>query len=280
MKLGEVELHVVSDGEFRVDGGGVFGLVPKVLWEEVVAPDELNRLPSALNCLLITSEGKRILVDTGLGSKLSPKDQELHGLHRPQGGLLEGLRRLGYAPDDIDIVVNTHLHWDHSGGNTLLRDGVPVPTFPRAQYFVQRLEWADAAYPNERTRNTYLLENLQPLLELGQLSLLSGDTRITRHVRCWVTRGHTRAHQSVVIESNGQTAAFLGDLASRPVYMERLGWISAFDTEPLETLETKRALREWAVERHALLFFEHDLGTPLGYLRQQEGKYSVQGCGG
>lgn len=280
MKLGEVELHVVSDGEFRVDGGGVFGLVPKVLWEKVVAPDELNRLPSALNCLLITSEGKRILVDTGLGSKLSPKDQELHGLYRPQGGLLEGLRRLGYAPDDIDIVVNTHLHWDHSGGNTLLRDGVPVPTFPRAQYFVQRLEWADAAYPNERTRNTYLLENLQPLQELGQLNLISGDTRITRHVRCWVTRGHTRAHQSVVIESNGQTAAFLGDLASRPVYMERLGWISAFDTEPLETLETKRALREWAVERHALLFFEHDLGTPLGHLRQQEGKYSVQGFGG
>lgn len=280
MKLGEVELHVVSDGEFLVDGGGVFGLVPKVLWEKVVAPDELNRLPSALHCLLITSEGKRILVDTGLGPKLSPKDQALHGLRRPQGGLLEGLRRLGYAPDDIDVVVNTHLHWDHSGGNTLWRDGVTVPTFPQAEYWVQRLEWADAAYPNERTRNTYLAENLQPLQESGQLRLLNGDTRITRHVRCWVTRGHTRAHQSVVIEFDGQTAAFLGDLASRPVQIERLGWISAFDTEPLETLETKRALREWALERHALLFFEHDLDTPMGYLHCQGEHYSVQGLGG
>ncbi len=280
MKLGEADLQVVSDGEFLVDGGGVFGLVPKLLWEKVAAPDELNRLPSALHCLLITSEGKRILVDTGLGPKLSPKDRALHGLRRPRGGLIEGLRKLGYAPDDIDIVVNTHLHWDHSGGNTLRRDGVLFPAFPKAEYWVQRLEWADAAYPNERTRNTYLAENLQPLQESGQLRLLNGDTRITRHVRCWVTRGHTRAHQSVVIESDGQTAAFLGDLASRPMQMERLGWISAFDTEPLETLETKRALREWALERHALLFFEHDLNMPMGYLHCQGEHYSVQDLGG
>jgi glyoxylase-like metal-dependent hydrolase (beta-lactamase superfamily II) len=277
VRLGEVELDIVSDGGFLVDGGGVFGLVPKVLWEKVAHADERNRLHTALHCLLIASEGKRILVDTGLGSKLSPKDQELHGLHRPEGGLLDGLRRLGCAPDDIDIVVNTHLHWDHCGGNTQLREGVPVPAFPRAQYLVQRLEWADAAYPNERTRNAYLSDDFKALQESGQISLLNGDTRITRHVRCYVTRGHTRAHQSVVIESNGQTAAFLGDVASRSVYLERLGWISAFDTEPLETLETKRALRQWAVERRALLFFEHDLATPLGYLHERGGKYSVQG---
>ncbi len=276
MQLGDVELHIVGDGDFLVDGGGVFGLVPKTLWERVARPDEGNRLRTALHCLLIVSAGKRILVDTGLGSKLSPKDQELYGVRRTQGGLLEALQRLGWGPDDIDMVVNTHLHWDHSGGNTLLKEGIAVPAFPRAKYLVQRLEWADATYPNERTRNTYFADNFLPLQQSGQLSLLSGDSRITKHVRCFVTRGHTRAHQSVAIESNGQTALFLGDLASRPVYLERLGWISAFDTEPLETLETKRALREWALERHALLFFQHDLGMPMGYLHRQDDKYSVQ----
>ena len=275
MHLGDVELDIVSDGEFRVDGGGVFGLVPKVLWEKVVPPDELNRVPAALNCLLIQSDGQRILVDTGFGYKLSPKDVEMHGLARPHGGLLEGLQRLGHSASDIDLVINTHLHWDHSGGNTVYRDGAPVPAFPNAQYCIQRLEWADAAFPNERTRNTYLSENLRPLQESGQLRLLSGDARITRHVRCLVTRGHTRSHQSVLIESNGHTAAFLGDLAARPVYMERLGWISAFDVDPIETLETKRALRNWAVEQNVLLFFEHDPALPTGFLRQDGEKFAV-----
>jgi glyoxylase-like metal-dependent hydrolase (beta-lactamase superfamily II) len=275
MQLGDVELNVVSDGEFRVDGGGVFGLVPRVLWEKVAQPDELNRVPSALNCLLVHSDGQRILVDTGFGYKLSPKDRELHGLVRPNGGLLEGLQRLGHNASDIDLVINTHLHWDHSGGNTVYRDGAPVPAFPNAQYCIQRLEWADAAFPNERTRNTYLPENLRPLQDSGQLRLLNGSTRITRHVRCLVTSGHTRSHQSVVIESGGNTAVFLGDLAARAVYMERLGWISAFDLDPLETMETKRGLREWAVEQNVLLFFEHDPIVLVGFLRQDGDKYAV-----
>jgi glyoxylase-like metal-dependent hydrolase (beta-lactamase superfamily II) len=276
MRLGEVELHIVSDGEFRIDGGGVFGLVPRVLWEKVVSPDELNRVTTALNCLLILSAGKRILVDTGLGFKLSPKEVEMHSLQRPRDGLLDNLQRLGCSPAEIDIVINTHLHWDHCGGNTLLRDGVPVPTFPNAEYWIQRLEWADACYPNERTRNTYLPENLLPVQRAGQLRLLNGDTRVTEHVHCMVTRGHTRAHQSVVIESAGERAIFLGDIASRPVYIERLSWISAFDTEPLETLETKRAIRNWALEKRALLIFEHDPAMPLGYLSRDGERFQVQ----
>lgn len=276
MRVGNVELYIVSDGEFRVDGGGVFGLVPKALWEKVIQPDEQNRVPTALHSLLVLSQGKRILVDTGFGSKLSPREVEIQGLQRPQGDLLHNLQRLGCSPADIDIVINTHLHLDHSGGNTILRDGVPVPTFPNAQYFIQRLEWADACYPNERTRHTYLPENLLPLQQAGQLRLLYGETRVTHEVRCMVTRGHTRAHQVVVIESGGETAIFLGDLASRAVYIERLGWISAFDAEPLETLEIKRAIRDWALEKHALLFFEHDVGTCMGYLCQEGEKFWVQ----
>jgi glyoxylase-like metal-dependent hydrolase (beta-lactamase superfamily II) len=276
MKLGNVELYLVSDGEFLVDGGGQFGLVPKVLWSQFFTADELNRVPTALYSLLIVSDGKRILVDTGFGRKLTPKECEIQGLQRPQGDLLDALQRLGLAPTDIDIVINTHLHGDHASGNTLLRNGVAVPAFPNAQYWIQRLEWADAMYPDERTRNTYHAQNLVPIQEAGQLRLLLGDTRVTGEVRCQVTRGHTRAHQSVMIQSADESAMFLGDMASLAIRLERLGWMSAFDTEPLETLETKRAIRDWALEKRALLFFQHDLRTPMGYLVQEGDSYRVK----
>jgi glyoxylase-like metal-dependent hydrolase (beta-lactamase superfamily II) len=265
---------MVSDGRAWMDGGGHFGLVPKVLWEKVVRADELNRVPMALNCLLIESEGKRILVDAGFGDKLSPKERQIWSI-AGENRLVGDLCRLGFAPEDIEIVINTHLHSDHCGGNTILRDGQVVPTFPRAEYWIQRLEWADARYPNERTRATYLAENFVPLEERGQLRLLCGDTRVTSEVRCVVTRGHTRAHQSVIIESDGETAIYLGDLASWTILMERLVWVSAFDVEPLETIETKRRIRNWALEKDALLIFEHDSQVQMGYLREEGGRYKV-----
>jgi len=275
LRLGNVNLHIVSDGLAWMDGGGHFGLVPKVLWEKVVQADELNRIPMALNCLLVVSEGKRILVDTGFGDKLSPKERQVWSI-ADESRLLGDLRCLGFTPEDIDIVINTHLHSDHCGSNTILRDGEVVPTFPRAEYWIQRLEWADARYPNERTRATYLAENFVPLEERGQLRLLYGDTRVTSEVRCVVTRGHTRAHQSVIIESDGETAIYLGDLASWTIQMERLAWTSAFDVEPLETIETKRRIRDWALEKNALLIFEHDSRVQKGYLREGKGKYKVE----
>lgn len=274
MRLGKVELHIVSDGLFRIDGGGHFGLVPKVLWEKIVEPDELNRIPVALNCLLIESEGKRILVDTGFGDKLSAKERDIFDIAGRER-LLSHLRRLGVAPEDVDIVVNTHLHSDHCGGNTLLRDGEVVPTFPRAEYWIQRLEWADALFPNERTRATYLAHNFVPLERHGRVRLLYGDTRVTSEVRCVVTRGHTRAHQSVIIESEGEFAIYLGDLAPWAVNMERLAWVAAYDVEPLETIETKRRIRDWALEKNALLIFGHDPRIRMGYLREEGGKYKV-----
>ena len=275
MHLGNIVLHIVSDGLAWMDGGGHFGLVPKVLWEKVVQADELNRIPMALNCLLVVSEGKRILVDTGFGDKLSPKERQIYSI-AGENRLVGDLRRLGFAPEDIDIVINTHLHSDHCGGNTILRDAVVVPTFPRAEYWIQRLEWADACYPNERTRATYLAENFVPLEERGQVRLLYGDTRVTSEVQCIITRGHTRAHQSVVIESGGETAIYLGDLASWTILMERLAWVSAFDTEPLETIETKRRIRDWALENNALLIFEHDSRVQMGYLWEEDGEYKVE----
>ena len=275
MRVGNVEVYIVSDGSFRMDGGAVFGLVPKVLWEKIVTPDELNRVPMSLNCLLIISEGKRILVDTGMGDKLSPKEREIFALYGERR-LLKSLGELGFSPEDIDIVINTHLHSDHCGGNTLAVEGEIVPTFPKAEYWIQRLEWADAAFPNERTRATYLAQNFMPLWERGKVRLLYGDTKVTSEVRCIVTRGHTRAHQSILIESQGEKALFLGDLAPWAINMERLAWIPAFDVEPLETIETRRKVQQWAAEEGAILFFEHDPFFPAGRLIVENGRYVVK----
>jgi glyoxylase-like metal-dependent hydrolase (beta-lactamase superfamily II) len=259
-----------------LDGGALFGLVPKVLWEQVVQPDDLNRVPVALNCLLIESHGQYILVDTGLGDKLSDKQRRNWGLQRPDDGLVGGLQRLGLNVDDIDVVVNTHLHGDHCGGNTVLRDGRLAPTFPRAEYWVQALEWDEACHPNERTRAVYLPENLRPILEAGQLRLLDGETRITDEVRCVLHGGHTQTYQSVMLESGGRTAIYVGDLAPFATHLERIQWLPAYDVLPLDHLETKRAVRNWAIEKNALLIFQHDPLTSWGRLtRDGEGRVHV-----
>lgn len=276
MQFGNTEIYVVSDGSPSSDAGGVYGLVPKPMWEKITPPDEFNRVPTALNSLLIVSEGKRILVDTGLGDKLDARGEAHFGR---SGGptLLVELERLGFAPADIDIVINTHLHGDHCGWNTRREGERVVATFPNAEYWIQRLEWADAAFPNERTRGTYFAENFVPLGD--KVRLLDGDTRVTGEVKCIITRGHTRTHQSVLIESGGRKALFIGDIAARTVYMERLAWIPAFDVEPLETLETKRRLRDWAVEEQMLLIFQHDPFVVMGCMRKDGDKYKVEKMG-
>lgn len=272
MRLGNIEIHVVSDGSPMSDGGGVYGLVPRVLWEKVTPPDDKNRVPTALNSLLVVSQGKKILIDTGLGGKLDAQGEERAG--RTGGStLVSELKRLGVVPEDIDIVINTHLHSDHCGGNTRRNGGKLVATWPNAEYWIQRLEWADAAFPNERTRGTYFPENFEPLRD--RVRLLDGDTRVNDELKCIITRGHTRAHQSVLIESAGQKALFIGDIAARTVYLERLAWIPSFDVEPLETLETKRRLRDWAVEEKMMLIFQHDPYINIGCLRRDGDKFRV-----
>jgi glyoxylase-like metal-dependent hydrolase (beta-lactamase superfamily II) len=276
MQFGNVSIHLVSDGTYWEDGGGLFGLVPKTLWAPLAEPDERNRLPFDMRCLLIDTPGQLILVDTGYGDKLSAKERgfiSLQGEHR----LLTNLEKLGIGPLDVDLVINTHLHADHCGGNTqhaahctTMSPGHVAPTFPRATYCIQRLELADASFPNERTRGTYVRENFEPLEKAGQLRVLCGDTRITDAVRVIVTPGHTRAHQCVVVESGGQTALFLGDVASWPIHMERLSWIPAYDVEPLVSIETKRSLAHYAIENHVLLVFEHHPEIKAGYLHPTE----------
>lgn len=276
MQIGSVEFHLVSDGLAWLDGGGAFGLVPRVLWEKLLPPNEVNQVPLGLHCLLIRSRGKTILVDTGLGDHLTDKQRRNFGLARANGGLIQTLAQLGVAPEAVDIVINTHLHADHCGGNTTRQGKAVIPTFPNAEYWIQRLEWADATFPNERTRDTYFAQNFLPLEATGQLCLLNGDTRVTADVRTVITRGHTRAHQSVVIESEGKASLYTGDLATLAVHLERLAWVTAYDVEPLETIETKRRWQRWVLERDALIIFAHDTQTPIACLEDFDGKIRLK----
>ena len=270
MQLGDFTLHLISDGKYWEDGGGLFGLVPKALWEQVAEPDERNRLCFEMRSLLIETPEQRILVDTGYGDKLSERGRGFISL-TGERRLVRNLEELGIGPLDVDLVINTHLHADHCGGNTRYDErGELVPAFPWATYFVQRLELADAMFPNERTRATYRRENFQPLEEAGQLRILSGDSRLTKEIRVVATPGHTRAHQCVVIESGDHTAIFLGDVASWPIHMERLSWVPAYDVEPLISIETKRNLARWAIENQVLLIFEHHPEIQAGYLHRTE----------
>jgi glyoxylase-like metal-dependent hydrolase (beta-lactamase superfamily II) len=281
-QVGALRLHLLTDGVFWLDGGAAFGVVPRVLWEKVVRPDASHRIPNQLRCLLIESGEGLILVDTGYGDKLTAKQREHVGL-KGERRLLSDLESTGYTAGDVRIVINTHLHGDHCGGNTSTNaDGAVVPTFPHAQYLMQRLELADATYPNERTRNAYYRENFMPLQSLGiadepdRVRVLNGDTQITPEVRTWVTPGHSRAHQCVVVESGGETAIFLADAVAWAVSLERLAWVPAFDVEPLVSIETKRTLRDWAWRKEALLLFQHDAAVVAGRLQRSGDEWRVE----
>jgi glyoxylase-like metal-dependent hydrolase (beta-lactamase superfamily II) len=270
IRVGAFELHLINDVTTHVDGGGAFGLVPKKLWSRYFTADDDNNIPMSQTCLYVRAHGKHIIIDTGLGTRLEDKHRRMWNI-KGEGGLLRGLDALGVAPAQIDLVINTHLHSDHCGGNVRYsEDGTLVPTFPNAQYVVQRREYEDAMRPNERTAATYIPENYAPLVASGQMRLLDGDTELMAGVTGMVTEGHTPAHMSVALMSEGQTALFLCDVSTYAVHFERIGWMTAYDVEPLKTLETKRRLRAWAMERDALLIFPHDPFRRAGYWRAHD----------
>lgn len=275
--IGDIDIHLVSDGIVWMDSGGPWGLVPRALWSRYLEPDDQHRVPMVLTCLLVRAAGKTIVVDTGVGEKITPKMAELWNLQRPHGTLLDGLARLGITPQEVDIVIDTHLHGDHCAGNTRFdADGEIVATFPNARYVVQRREFEDAMQPNERTRATYLPVNYAPLHATGQLDLLDGDTEIVPGVNTVVCPGHTPAMQCVVFEHGDQRALFVTDLASYAIHFEKLGWMTAYDVEPLVTLETKRCWQQWALETGALLIFQHDTQILAGhYVEDEAGHRSI-----
>lgn len=276
-RIGDIDIYLFSDATAWLDPGGIFGLVPRALWSRFYPADDRHLVPTANNNLLIRSAGHNIIIDTGYGNCAS-ETRRKHNHVADEDGTQRGLAALGIAPADIDIVVDTHLHDDHCSGNFRLNpDGTRTPAFPKAEYLVQRREFEDAIAPNERTRATYSPANYVPLYESGQLRLLDGDSEIAPGITALVTPGHTPGHMSVRIESRGEYAAFLCDLASLAVHFERLAWMTAYDIEPLVTLETKRQWQRWALETNALLFFPHDALIPAGRLTQTEsGRLRVQ----
>lgn len=278
IQIGEIEIHLISDGVVMMDSGGPWGLVPRALWSKYLAPDAQHRVPMILTCLLVRAAGQTIVVDTGLGDKLGEREIAIWGLERARGTLLDGLARLGVAPADVDIVIDTHLHADHCAGNTTLAaSGEARATFPRARYVVQGREFEDAMHPNERTRATYFPINYEPLYRAGQLALLEGDAEIAPGITAVVTPGHTPGHQSVLFESGGQRALFVADLASYAIHFEKLGWMTAYDVEPLVTLETKRRWQQWALETDGLLIFQHDTVIAAGHFRpDDQGRPGIQ----
>jgi glyoxylase-like metal-dependent hydrolase (beta-lactamase superfamily II) len=279
LQIGDMQVYLINDHTIKVDPGGAFGLVPRVLWSPLLPPDENHLVPMSAACLLVQTGGKNVVIDTGYGEKLTDKQKSNFYLQRPYGTLLDGLGRLGLSRNDVHMVIPTHLHGDHAGGMTrYAEDGHTIEaTFPNAEYVVQRREYEDAMRPNERTRATYFPINYQPLYKSGQLRLLEGDTEILPGITGIVTRGHTPGHMSIRLESGGQQLAFVCDLASYAIHFERLGWMTGYDVEPLETLETKRQWQKWALETGAILVFPHDTQRQVGrYIMGEDGKAFVQ----
>lgn len=273
MKLGDLEFHVVSDGRVLLDGGAMFGVVPRSLWEKKMPPDARNRITLALNCLLIRAAGKRILVETGAGGKLDDKLRGIYGLDGPQ--LVESLRDIGVRPEDIDVVINTHLHFDHCGGNTHTEHGKVVPTFPNAKYIVAKGEFEHAMRPTERDRASYFAENYAPLEAAGMLSLVEGDTTVVPGVELIRVPGHTADMQCVKLTGGGKNAFFFSDLVPTTAHLP-LPWIMGYDLYPMTTLENKAQWIPEVVREGWVALFAHDPRIPAAYLRERDGKWEPE----
>jgi glyoxylase-like metal-dependent hydrolase (beta-lactamase superfamily II) len=270
MKLGDLEFHIVNDGTFRLDGGAMFGVIPRPMWERVAPPDGRNRILMAMNSLLIRAAGKTILVETGGGDKWDDKRRDIYAFEG-EPRLLEQLTARGVSPDQVDIVVNTHLHFDHCGWNTRLVDGKAVPVFANARYVVQRGELEHAKHPSERDRASYVPENFLPMEESGQWWLLDEDQEIVPGVELIRAPGHNADMMCVKLSGGGQTAMLLADLAPTVAHLQPV-WIMGYDLYPLQTLENKKKWIAKLVQGGWLAIFGHDPKVRAAYLREKSGK--------
>jgi glyoxylase-like metal-dependent hydrolase (beta-lactamase superfamily II) len=274
MRLGDLELTPLLDRHFRLDGGAMFGVVPKTLWQKRTPADEQNRITMAMRPLLVKGE-RLMLIDAGAGEKMPPKLQEIYGFERGET-LDASLAAAGVSAADIEIVLASHLHFDHAGGFTA-RDasGAIVPRFARARYVANAGEFEDATHPHERNRASYFDENYVPLRDAGVLTLMDGDGDVMPGVRVRRTGGHTRWHQIVYLESGGRTAVFAADLIPTTAHVD-VPWIMGYDLYPMDTLEFKRAFVREAIEHEYVIFFEHDPQVAAGYIREKDGRLSVE----
>lgn len=270
MKVGRYRVDIFSDGIFRLDGGMMFGVVPKALWERSKPADERNRVAMDMSCLLIRDgDGHVVVVETGAGGKLSEKQRGIFGIDEPPA-LLDELARRGVRPDEVTLVINTHLHFDHSGGNTRREGDRLVATFPRASYVFQRLEWQDALAPNERTRASYFADDFLPLEAAGRLELVDDSVELLPGLRVDRVQSHTRGTQTVRVSADGETLFFSSDFMPDRHHLP-LPWITAIDLFPLDTLEAKREILKRALTESWIVAFTHD-APRFGRLSEHEGR--------
>ncbi len=272
MRIGDYRIETISDAEFRLDGGAMFGVVPRVMWERVCSPDEHNRIRLNTNCLFVETATEKILIETGIGEKWTEKEIQIYGISRtkPFGEML--FEKTGYRTEDISIVVNTHLHFDHAGGNTISGDKeFAVPQFPNARYFVSKSEYEHAELPHERDRASYLSENWRSLLGSGQLELKPDNYEVVEGLQMTQVRGHNASMQTFRLQRSGETLFGFADLIPTRHHLP-FTWIMGYDLYPTETLEAKRRLLPLAVKENWLCFFYHDFEQSLYRLVQKDGK--------
>jgi glyoxylase-like metal-dependent hydrolase (beta-lactamase superfamily II) len=274
MILGDFELISLTDGAFRLDGGAMFGVVPKPLWEKRTPADERNRIPLGMRPLLAKTREHCVLIDCGIGDKISAKDIDIYAIDRRRS-LHMALADAGVSADDIDVVIASHLHFDHFGGSTVRRDGVLQPTFRRARHLVRRGEWEDATHTHERNRASYLPDNFLPLEAAGVVDFTEGDGELLPGISVWRTGGHCMHHQIVKIESGGRTAVFTADLMPTTAHIDP-AWIMGYDLYPMDTLAYKKRFLREAIDREYVIFFEHDPAIAAGIIRERDGKRIVE----
>ena len=274
--LGDYCIEIIPDTEFRLDGGAMFGVVPRVLWERVCPPDELNRIRLNMNCLFVETPDEKILIETGIGEKWSEKEIVMYGIYREKPFAQSLFEITGYRPGDITIVVNTHLHFDHAGGNTVFQDGLTVPQFQNARYLVSKSELDAAENPHERDRASYLPENWRPLVDSGQLDLLPDVFEVVEGLLIEQVRGHSETMQTVRLDRGGQTLYGFADLIPTRHHLPP-AWVAGFDLYPVETLEFKKSILPQALEENWICLFYHDLEMPLCRLAEVNGKIKAVG---
>lgn len=275
MKIANYRIEVIPDTEFRLDGGAMFGVVPRVLWEKICPPDEFNRIRMNMNCLFIETPGERILIETGIGEKWSEKQTEIYGIFRERNFAETLFEKTGCAPEDISIVVNTHLHFDHAGGNTIRNEsGKIVPQFPNARYFVSKSEFEHAENPHERDRASYLPENWRPLLGSGQMELKPDSYEVVPGLRMENFRGHNASMQTICLRRENLTLYGFADLIPTRTHLS-LAWVMGYDLFPTETVEFKKRILPQAIRENWICLFYHDFEMPLCRLTEENGKINA-----
>jgi glyoxylase-like metal-dependent hydrolase (beta-lactamase superfamily II) len=271
MIIGDYRFEIVPDTEFRLDGGAMFGVVPRVVWERVCPPDELNRIRMNMNCVFVDTGKEKVLIETGIGEKWNDKQTKMYGIFREKP-FAETLNEItGCSPDDISIVVNTHLHFDHAGGNTLSEPGAVAtgsvrPQFPNARYLVSKAEFEHAENPHERDRASYLPENWRPMHETGQIQLMPESYEVVDGLTVQQVRGHSETMQTWKLSRGGETVYGFADLIPMKHHLP-IAWVAGFDLYPTETLEFKKEILPRAVAENWMCLFYHDLSEPLCRLK-------------